>query len=582
MKLKHHFYRLILPIKLGGLFVSKKDFSTLTQVVPPWKEGIGMKEILSIQNLNCTIDSIPLFEAPSLRVKSNEIIGIIGKNGAGKSTLLQIISGKTNPTSGILDWEQNIQLEFVEQELALYDNRNLSNLERELLAKFSVPLKDYRFLSGGEKLKVRLSKGFSANVQMLLLDEPTNHLDEDSIQLLIDLIHGFKGTILMVSHDRFFLDEVATKIWSIEDKKIIEFEGNYSAYMSFRQEKRQAQQHAYDVQQKKIHHVESQLKNLSSWSEKAHHQSTKQEGFKEYYRAKAKRMDTQVKSKRKRLEKELEKSKVEQVFPEYTVEFSLPSNQKKGKRLIELKDLRKSFAGELLFEKVNLILQSGEKIALVGPNGSGKTTMLNILMGKETAEGTCWVSPAAKVGYLTQNVFDLPLEQTLEQFFYRETYAERGKVQNLMKHLGFNASQWKEPIESLSMGERTKCKLMQYILEAKDLLILDEPTNHLDLPSREQLEETLLEYNGTVLVVSHDRYFIEKVTTQKWIISNKRIQTPIMAQNVDDLKERRMQLENEQQLILGKLSLLTVKDEKYMELDRRFNEIIKELRELKS
>lgn len=542
-----------------------------------------MREWLNIQNLKVVIEGLTLFEAASLHIKSCEVIGIIGKNGAGKSTLLQIISGERTPDAGSLEWKQRLQVEFVKQEQAIYDNQYVNANERELLARLSVPSNHYEYLSGGEKLKARLARGFSTNAEILLLDEPTNHLDEASLEFLIDLIQKYKGTIIMASHDRYFLDQVATKIWSIEDKKITEFKGNYTAYMSFRNKRREAQQHAYDVQQKRMKQVENQLKNLSSWSEKAHSQSTKQEGYKEYYRVKAKKMDTQVKSKRKRLEKELEKSRVERLTPEYTVQFSLPPNQKKGKRLIEVKDLRKSFDNKLLFKRVNFTIQTGEKIALAGPNGSGKTTLLNILMGKETAEGSIWISPAAKIGYLTQEVFDLPLSQTPEQFFYQETFERRGKVQNVMKHLGFNASQWTEPIEKMSMGERVKCKLMHYILEEKDLLILDEPTNHLDLPSREQLEQTLIEYNGTILAVSHDRYFIEKITNKKWIIAQKQIKTPIVeSSNMDELESRRLQLENEKQEILGKLSLQTKKDETYVKLDQRFNQIIKELRELNS
>ena len=269
--------------------------------------------------------------------------------------------------------------------------------------------------------------------------------------------------------------------------------------------------------------VENQINELTSWSQKAHAQSTKQEGFKEYYRLKAKRMDSQVKSKRKRLEKELEKTKVERVEEDYLVRFSLEANTKVGKRFLEVKNLKKEFGERILFEQTNFTIQHGEKVALIGPNGSGKTTFLNIVMGNEFAEGDIWVSPSANIGYLTQQVFDLPLEQTPEQLFKRETFKERGKVQNLMKHLGFTASQWSEPIEQMSMGERVKCKLMLYILEEKDVLILDEPTNHLDLPSREQLEKTLAEYTGTLVVVSHDQYFLSKTTSVQLIFENHRI-----------------------------------------------------------
>jgi macrolide transport system ATP-binding/permease protein len=321
---------------------------------------------------------------------------------------------------------------------------------------------------------------------------------------------------------------------------------------------------------------------LTSWSQKAHSQSTKQEGFKEFYRVKAKRMDSQIKSKRKRLEKELEESKVERVEEEHVVRFSLETNMKVGKRFLEVKDLQKKFGDRILFEQSNFTIQHGEKVALIGPNGSGKTTLLNIIMGMEEAEGQVWLSPTANIGYLTQQVFDLPLEQTPEQLFKRETFQERGKVQNLMKHLGFTASQWAEPIEKMSMGERVKCKLMQYILEDKDVLILDEPTNHLDLPSREQLEKTLSQYTGTLIVVTHDQYFLSKTTTVQMVFENNQIKKKFdqSTEKVNTLAEQRLQLETERQEVLGKLSFLTPKNPEYVELDQRFNELTKLIKSL--
>ncbi|HDR4886334.1 TPA: ABC-F family ATP-binding cassette domain-containing protein, partial [Bacillus cereus] len=218
--------------------------------------------------------------------------------------------------------------------------------EAELLAKWGVPTNDFHTLSGGEKLKIRLAKGFAENPNVLILDEPTNHLDEISTGFLIKQIKNMKGTVIVVSHDRYFLDVVATKIWSIEDKKLIEHSGNYTSYMKAREKKRKSQQREYEKQQKKIEQVETHIKELSSWSQKAHAQSTKQEGMKEFYRVKAKRMDAQVKSKRKRLEKELEKAKVERVKEEYSVEFSIQANKKVGKRFLEVKQLKKRLSWE--------------------------------------------------------------------------------------------------------------------------------------------------------------------------------------------------------------------------------------------
>lgn len=542
-----------------------------------------MRELLKLQNIGYEVNDVTVFEDVNASVQEGDRIGIIGKNGAGKSTLLQLINKTLVPTKGQFRWlVQSPEIVLVEQETKNFSVEELTYCESKLLEKWHVPTGDFSQLSGGEKLKARLAKGLARATDLLLLDEPTNHLDEPSKELLKEQLQQFKGTIILVSHDRYFLDEVATKIWSIEGRKLIEHKGNYSSYMDARKQKRLTQAREYEKQQKMVEQIEGQINELTSWSKKAHAQSTKKEGFKEYYRVKAKRMDSQVKSKQKRLEKELEKAKVERVEPEYTVRFSMKANTKVGKRFLEVKNLSKAFDGRTLFKDVNFTIQHGEKLALIGSNGSGKTTLIKIIMGEETAQGNVWVSPSAEIGYLTQEVFDLPLAQTPEQLFYRETFEVRGQVQNLMKHLGFTASQWKEPIAAMSMGERVKCKLMAYILEEKDVLILDEPTNHLDLASREQLENTLSLYNGTLLVVSHDRYFLEKTTSGKLEISNNRIhrQWKEPVQNNDSKEELRLKLETERQEVLGKLSFLTPKDQAYAELDLKFNELTKQIKSL--
>ncbi|KQU20900.1 elongation factor 3 [Bacillus sp. Leaf13] len=544
-----------------------------------------MKEIVKLNQINLEIMDRIIFKDLNATIGRGEVIGLVGRNGSGKSTLLQILLGHVKLSEGQVEWENNkTEVFLVDQEKQTYASEHVTQLEATLMAKWHIPDVPYEVLSGGEKLKIRLAKGFALAPHLLLLDEPTNHLDIESTELLVNQIENYTGTIIVVSHDRYFLDTVATKIWSIENTKLFEQKGNYTHYIKIREQRRLTQQREYEKQQRKMELVENQINELTSWSQKAHAQSTKQEGFKEYYRLKAKRMDSQVKSKRKRLEKELEKTKVERVEEDYLVRFSLEANTKVGKRFLEVKNLKKEFGERILFEQTNFTIQHGEKVALIGPNGSGKTTFLNIVMGNEFAEGDIWVSPSANIGYLTQQVFDLPLEQTPEQLFKRETFNERGKVQNLMKHLGFTASQWSEPIEQMSMGERVKCKLMLYILEEKDVLILDEPTNHLDLPSREQLEKTLAEYTGTLVVVSHDQYFLSKTTSVQLIFENHRIQKKLKQSNekVDSLAEQRLKLETERQEVLGKLSFLSSKSPEYIELDQRFNELTKKIKRLEN
>ncbi|GLC89528.1 ribosomal protection-like ABC-F family protein [Lysinibacillus piscis] len=543
-----------------------------------------MKELFTLQNIRYEIKDTVLFDAITVTAKAGEVIGIIGRNGAGKSTLLQLISGILLPTEGQIRWLQDKHIAYVAQELAQFASTDMTTDEVDLLAKWHVPDVEFAALSGGEKLKMRLAEGFARHAKLLLLDEPTNHLDEQSTALLMEQIRHYTGTIIVVSHDRYFLDEVATSIWSIEDQKLIAHSGNYTSYMAAREQRRLAQQRAYDKQQKNIARVEAQVQELTTWSQKGHAESTKQEEFKEYHRVKAKRLDSQVKSKQKRLANELAKERVEAVVPDEEIRFTLGTNQRVGKRFLELKHVTKSYQQRLLWRDVHLTAQFGDKIAIVGANGSGKTTLLRVILGQEEAEGEVWKSPAANIGYLTQEVFDLPLEQTPAQYFHRETFAEQGKVRNLMKNLGFTAAHWTATIGEMSMGERVKCKLMAYILEDKNVLILDEPTNHLDLPSREQLEKTLSHYRGTLLVVSHDRYFLEKVTNSVWEVHSGRVEkkwrTNEASQQADDTALR-LKLENERQDILGKLSFMTAKDKDYAMLDQQFNELTKQINTLK-
>lgn len=567
--------RLILPNYLGGFFI-----------LPQKKGWRFMSELMQLQNIKMDIQDQAIFENINVNIQQGDIIGIIGKNGAGKSTLLQLLNGEFPPTEGKINYVQNnLTRTMVEQETELYSFGEVSSEEEALLKKWHVPTLKYSDLSGGERLKARLAKGLAKGTDILLLDEPTNHLDEQSSNFLIKQLKRYKGTIILVSHDRSFLDNVVTKIWSIENKMLVSHNGNYTSYMAFREKKKLVQQREYEKQQKLIERIKGQMNALTSWSKSAHAQSTKQEGFKEHYRVKAKKMDAQVKSKQKRLTKELEKMKTDAPEPEYQVKFLFESNPKVGKRFLEVKDLEKSFEGRTLFSSASFTIQHGEKVAVTGPNGSGKTTFLDILVGKQAAtKGQVWISPSATIGYLTQEVFDLPLDQTPQQLFDKESFEDLGHVRNLMKHLGFLDFQWTEPIGNMSMGERVKCKLMKYILEEKDVLILDEPTNHLDLASREQLEETLEQYNGTLLVVSHDRYFLKKTTNHQLVFSNGSINKKLSKKDLlpkrHDHEELRLTLETERQEILGKLSFISPNHKEYKELDLKFNELTKQLNKL--
>lgn len=209
-----------------------------------------MQELVKLYNVSFEFQDQLLFENMNASVQVGEIIGIIGKNGAGKSTLLQLLQGNLKPTKGQLQhMQKQMTTYYVEQEVENYKSEEINQLEATLLSKWNVPSSPFTVLSGGEKLKARLAEGFSKNVNLLLLDEPTNHLDRKSTELLVEQIKNFKGTIIVVSHDRYFLDIIATKIWSIEEKQLFEHTGNYTSYMKEREQRRQLQQTEYEKQQ---------------------------------------------------------------------------------------------------------------------------------------------------------------------------------------------------------------------------------------------------------------------------------------------------------------------------------------------
>lgn len=538
-----------------------------------------------LHDASYTVGNTTIFQHINVQLNKGDRIGLIGRNGSGKSTLLQILAGELELSSGQLKWEEpGLNMKWVRQEEEAFENMISHHLEGKLLTKWQVPTEvEFAKLSGGEKLKRRLAEAFASQPDLLLLDEPTNHLDESSMEELLIQLEQFKGTVIIVSHDRAFLDRFAQTIWSLEQEGFIIYSGNYTGYRKHREKQREDQKHHYTVQQRKIAQIEGQISELQSWSQKAHKQSTKKEGFKEYYRMKAKKMDQQIQSKRKRLEKELEERKVERVIEDAEVKFTLEAHKKVGKRFLEVKDLSKSYNGRILFKNASFTIKHGEKLAIRGANGSGKTTLLQIIAGLESYEGDCWVSPSAHIGYLTQSVFDLPLQEKPEALFYTTTFEERAWVQNTMKHLGFTPRQWQQPIEKMSMGERVKIKLMAFILEKKDVLILDEPTNHLDLPSREQLEETLSTFAGTLIVVSHDHYFVDRVTNQSLWMEGGTIRRELVQEKGDfsKLEQQLLRLETERQYVLGKISMLTAKDPEYSKLDQLFKELTAEIQRLR-
>ena len=511
-------------------------------------------------------------------------IGITGANGAGKSLLLKAVA---EGGAGIRWLGAKPSIAYMEQEDGEFEYNACAVESRKFETKWNVPEKRVQ-LSGGEAIKVRLARTLAEKADVLLLDEPTNHLDAESVKLVTDQLKKYEGTQLIVSHDRYFLDEVATHIWEIEDGNLIAYEGNYSDSQKEKEHRKLTQQRKYDKQQARIASVEQQISELQSWSGKAHAESTKQGGFKEFYRSKAKRMDVQIRSKRKRLETELAKERVDQPEGDAEVKFEISGAAKKGRRVMELKNVGKSFGSRVLFSGASFTVQHGERIGLVGANGSGKSTFFRMLMEEMDYTGEFWRTEGMKLGYLSQDVLDLPEDETPAHLFETSSFERQGQIRTLMDNLGFGRQHWQEPVRHMSMGERVKLKLMEFMLAECNVLVLDEPTNHLDLPSREQLEKTLAVFPGTLLIATHDRYFMERLADRLLVFGNGKLvkyesgYARWSGKKAEHVESNFLQLETERQVVLGKLSFMKPGCKEYAALDSRFNELAKKIKSLQA
>jgi macrolide transport system ATP-binding/permease protein len=521
--------------------------------------------------------------------------------GTGKTTLANLLLGKLMTDKGIIEKSSEMKIGYLSQSIdyelndfqEFQDNNLLQHASQLGLAKvYEWEEERLDHLSGGEKLKLALSMVWASKPGFLILDEPTNHLDFRGLEWLISELEKFLGPVLIISHDRHFLDKTVNRVFELENGKINFYNGNYSDYHKEKQQKVEIQLHQYTVQQRHKEKIEIQMDQLKNWSEKAHNNSTKKGrdfGHKEYHRAKAKKMDNQVKSKMKRLQSELEKNKVEKPVEDVKVRFQFGNHGKRGKRVIEAQNLAKNFGDRTLFRNSQFYINHGERIGLLGENGCGKTTLIQMMLGEDLAsEGEIWKSDSMRIAYLSQDVHNLPEDKSVIDALGFTEKEDTFRARTLLANLGLKEEIITKSIGTLSLGERTRVKLVDLLIKEYDVLILDEPTNHLDLPSREQLEKTLSEFTGTIITVSHDYFFLNKLCNKLLVFENQTIKrfemTPeefLYGGSKNKGKEEDlMVIENRLASILGELSLMDQKDPKYLLLDKEFNELLKKKRNL--
>jgi len=578
--------------------------------------------LISLRRIGKSFGELEVLKNVNLDISDGERIGLVGRNGAGKTTMANIVFGSIAPDSGnVLRHGKGLRIGYLMQStsytLNTFNNMLNNSNDRNLIGAMvgtagQLGLEkiqewdEERFsgMSGGERTKLALANVWITRPHLLILDEPTNHLDNQGIEWLIKELSVYQGSVLIISHDRYFLDQAVSRIVELEDGKVNEYHGNYTFYRDEKLRKYNIQLQQYINQKKYEKKIEQEIMQLKSWSEKAHRESTKKNkenkmGAKEYFRVKAKKMDRQVKSKIKRLEK-LRKEGVDKPKEEKGVYFDFEQAQKTGRRIIEAKSIGKKYGDRLLFNDSSFFIQRGEKVGLIGPNGCGKTTLLKIIMGEEHVDfGDIWVSPSVKVAYMCQDVSDLDEKRSTLDIIASLYGRNTGTARTILANMGFDEDMLNKPVGCLSLGERMRIKIIKLVVEENSFLILDEPTNHLDLHSRERLEETLENYNGTLLLVSHDRYLLERICDKLLVFNDGRITRLEIGyrEYISSLKkknktgfnaatgnraEEKMLIENRISAIIGELSNMTERGAEYEKLDAEFRELVRRRRELEN
>jgi ATP-binding cassette subfamily F protein 3 len=486
-------------------------------------------------------------------VKIGDRVGLVGVNGAGKSTQLKIITGKIEPTSGEVIRPASLHIAYLNQEFDVDPSRTireelwtvfkeanqvqlslvevqhqmetaspeeldklinkLDKLQRKfealdgygLEARIGKILPEMGFepedgdrlvsaFSGGWQMRISLGKILLQEPDLLLLDEPTNHLDLETIEWLENYLKGLNTPMVIVSHDREFLDRLCTQIVETERGVSTTYLGNYSAYLQQKAENQTAQLSAYERQQKELE---------------------KQQAFVDRFRASATR-STQAKSREKQLEK-IERIEAPIVGVK-TLQFRFPPAPRSGREVVEIKNLTHIYDDKILFLGSNLLIERGDRIAFVAPNGAGKSTLLRLIMGMEQpSEGVVKLGEHHVIpGYFEQNQAEaLDLEKTVMETIHDEVPDWKNEdVRTLLGSFLFSGDTVFKKVAALSGGEKARLALAKMLLCPANLLILDEPTNHLDIPAKEMLEEALQNYDGTAIIVSHDRYFISQVANK--------------------------------------------------------------------
>ena len=519
--------------------------------------------MISVEGLTVEFGGFTLFDDVSFVVNKKDRIALVGKNGAGKSTMLKIFAGLQSPTSGTVSIPKETTIGYLPQQMQLTDSRTVreeaeqafghiqemekeierlnlelaertdyetesyqklidkvthlsehfqlmggsnyhAELERTLIglgfnrSDFERPTSEF---SGGWRMRIELAKLLLRRPDVLLLDEPTNHLDIESIQWLENFIATRANAVILVSHDRAFIDNTTSRTIEIELGSIYDYKVKYSEYVELRKERREQQLRAFENQQKKLADTEA---------------------FIERFRYKATK-SVQVQSRIKQLEK-VERIEVDEVDTAM-LSLKFPPAPRSGSYPVIMENVAKRYGDHLIFKDVTLTINRGDKVAFVGKNGEGKSTLVKCIMEQIDYEGKLQLGHNVKIGYFAQNQAQL-LDDNLTVFDTIDYVAQgdiRTKIRDILGAFMFGGEASEKKVKVLSGGERSRLAMIRLLLEPVNLLILDEPTNHLDMRSKDVLKDALREFDGTVIVVSHDREFLDGLVDKVYEFGNQRV-----------------------------------------------------------
>jgi macrolide transport system ATP-binding/permease protein len=481
------------------------------------------KVCLELENIELSYLDKLVLDIPRLAVHQFDRIGIVGKNGVGKSTLLKLMYGQIKPDKGnvyrLVDFAYFDQLSSpVEKEV-----------DYELVGKLSIPQTDIENLSGGEQTRLKLAGIFSSYHEGLLIDEPTTHLDATGTQFFIEELTYYYGALVLVSHDRHVLDQLVTKIWEVEDGCVIEYTGNYSDYVAQKELRRKQQQEQHEKYMKEktrlLKAAEEKMKKAAKITEANGHISKKETKAKANKMFMTKSKDTSQKAVQraaKAIEQRVEQLvAVEAPVQDQSLHFQQPTALKLHNKFPIMADQVTLMAGDkTLLNEVSFQFPLGKTIAITGNNGSGKTTLLQHILNQ--GEGMI-ISPKAIIGSYSQMGYHFKKDENVLAFMKERSDYDEGKIRSVLHAMNFTGNDVRKNVRDLSGGEAIRLVLCQLFLGRYNILVLDEPTNFLDVFCIEALERFLQAYEGTVLLVSHDLTFIERVADLVYVIEQQQL-----------------------------------------------------------